>query len=170
MLLKIVGAVSIPTLSFVLTLQILHYLDESAAERSANALPSTFADVVSALKAGKPAFVQFDDNPAETRDESGRIACGPDAGKGYLGVLIAGRRYEIKYSPVGRAWTTSGPYQSTDNCKNYTTTTNESELGPTKVRLEDGDLVLWGAIMTFDNNLDVFDSAKRRVGHVSIGR
>jgi hypothetical protein len=41
-------------------------------------------------------------------------------------------------------------------------------LGSSKAQPENGDLILWGAPMTFDAKLDVYDSTRRKVGHLSI--
>jgi hypothetical protein len=130
----------------------------------------TFMDVVNPLNAGNAVIVQFDDNPAEDRDENGLVVCGPQASKGYLGALIAGERYEVIYGPATRLWTTSGPYQILRTCGRYSETYGPTQLGSIEARPEDGDLILWGAPMTFDSRLDVYDSTKRKVGHLSIKR
>ncbi len=166
-LLRIAGPISILGLSFFCTLQVLDFVGNRATT-DAESPSATFLDVVNALNAGHAIIVQFDDNPAEDRDENGLIVCGPQAANGYLGALIAGERYELVYVSAKRSWTTSGPYQILRNCGRYSETYGPAQLGSTKARPEDGDLILWGAAMTFDAKLDVYDSAKRRVGHVSI--
>ena len=151
-------------LSFFFTLQILNVMDGSAIT-GANA---TFMDAVNALNASEVVIVQFDDNPAEDRDDNGLIACGPDTAKGYLGALIAGERYEVVYAAATRAWTTTGPYQVLRTCGRYSETYGPAKLGSTNAQPENGDLILWGAAMTFDGKLDVYDSKRRKVGHLSI--
>jgi hypothetical protein len=163
-LLRIGGAIAVVGLSFFVTLQIFNMMDGSAITEG----NATFMDAVNALNAGEVVIVQLDDNPAEDRDESGLIACGPDAAKGYLGALIAGERYEVVYAAATRAWTTSGPYQVLRNCGRYSETYGPAKLGSTKAQPENGDLILWGAAMTFDAKLDVYDSTRRKVGHLSI--
>ena len=163
-LLRIAGALAIVGLSFFFTLQILDLMD-GPVTTDANA---TFMDAVNALNAGEVVIVQFDDNPAEDRDESGLIACGSDTAKGYLGALIAGERYEVVYAAATRAWTTSGPYQVLRNCGRYSETYGPAKLGSAKALPENGDLILWGAAMTFDAKLDVYDSTRRKVGRLSI--
>ena len=163
-LLRIAGAIAIVGLSFFFTLQIMNLMDGPGVTD----VDATFMDVVNALNAGKVVIVQLDDNPAEDRDESGLIACGPDTAKGYLGALIAGERYEVVYAPAPRSWTTSGPYQVLLNCGRYSETYGPAKLGSTKAQPENGDLILWGAAMTFDAKLDVYDSTRRKVGHLSI--
>jgi hypothetical protein len=165
-LLRTAGAISILVLSFFCTLQILDFIDNPST--GAGNPSVTFMDVVNALNAGTTVIVEFDDNPAEDRDENGFIVCGPDASKGYLGVFIAGRQYELRYAAGARSWTTSGPYQSLRTCGRYSETYGPAKLGSTKARPEDGDLILWGAAMTFDAQLDVYDSTKRKVGRISI--
>jgi hypothetical protein len=165
-LLRIAGAISILVLSFFCTLQILDFIDDTGAESPS----ATFVDVVNALNAGTTVIVEFDDNPAEDRDENGLIVCGPDASKGYLGVFIAGRQYDLRYDAAARSWTTSGPYQAMRTCGRYSETYGPAKVGSIKARPEDGDLILWGAAMTFDAELDVYDSTKRKVGRISIKR
>jgi hypothetical protein len=163
-LLRTGGAIAILGLSFFSTLQILNLMDGPAITDA----DATFMDVVNALNAGKAVIVQLDDNPAEDRDENGLIACGPDAAKGYLGALIAGERYEVAYAAATRAWSTTGPYQVLRNCGRYSETYGPAKLGSIKAQPENGDLILWGAAMTFDAKLDVSDSTRRKVGHLSI--
>jgi hypothetical protein len=165
-LLRSAGAISVVGLSFFFTLQILNLMDGPAITRS----DATFMDAVNALISGKVMIVQLDDNPAEDRDNNGVIACGPDTGKGYLGALIAGEQYQVVYISEARSWTTSGPYQVLRTCGRYSETYGPEKLGATKAPPENGDLILWGAAMTFDANLDVYDSTKRKVGHLSIRR
>ena len=163
-MLRIAGAIAVVGLSFFFTLQILDLMDRPAIT-DANA---TFMDAVNALNAGAVVIVRLDDNPAEDRDENGLIACGPDAAKGYLGALIAGERYEVVYASTTRSWTTSGPYQILRNCGRYSESYGPAKLGSTEALPENGDLIVWGAVMTFDAKLDVYDSTKRKVGHLSI--
>jgi hypothetical protein len=92
----------------------------------------------------------------------------PEASKGYLGVSIAGRQYELPYAAAARSWTTTGPYQILRNCGRYSETYGPAKLGSIKARRENGDLILWGAAMTFDGKLDVYDSTKRKVERISI--
>lgn len=162
-LLRTFGAIVIVAAFFFGTLAILAALDTPPDV-------VTFADVVNAITTGKPVVIQFDDNPAEDRDRNGRIACGPDAANGYLGVFIAGQQYRLTYDAAARSWTTSGPYQNIPSCARYTDTYGPAKLGAIKARPEDGDLILWGAAMTFDANLDVLNAAKRKVGRISIAR
>jgi len=154
----------IVALSFFLTLQILDLTDGPAIT------DATFMDVVNALNARKAVIVQLDDNPAEDRDQYGSIACGPGTGKGYLGALIAGEQYEVVYTSDTRSWTTTGPYQILPTCGRYSETYGPAKLGSTEAQPENGDLILWGAAMTFDAKLDVYDSTGRKVGHLSIKR
>jgi hypothetical protein len=94
-LLRIAGAISIAALSFFITLRVLDFMDDTSAGGKSPSV--TFMDVVDALNAGKTVIVQFDDNPAEDCDENGLIVRGPEASKGYLGVFIAGRQYELRH-------------------------------------------------------------------------
>jgi hypothetical protein len=165
-LLRIAGAISILVLSFFCTLRILDFIDDMGAESPS----ATFMDVVNALNVGTTVIVEFDDNPAEVRDENGLIVCGPEASKGYLGVFIAGRQYELRYDAAARSWTTSGPYRNLRTCGRYSETYGPAKLGSITARPEDGDLILWGAAMTFDAELDVYDSTRRKVGRISIKR
>src|SRR5579871_5458517 len=92
--LKIGGAVLIVSASFFLTLRIMDLgSDQATPDVKGPATP--FQDVVNALNAGKAVMVQFDANPAEDHDENGFVVCGPQANQGYLGVFIAGERYEV---------------------------------------------------------------------------
>jgi hypothetical protein len=163
-LLRIGGAIAVVGLSFFFALEIFNVMDGSAITDA----DATFMDAVNALNAGEVVIVHLDDNPAEDRDKSGLIACGPDTAKGYLGALIAGERYEVVYALATRSWTTSGPYQVLRNCGRYSETYGPAKLGSTKAQPENGDLILWGAAMTFDAKLDVYDSTGRKVGHLSI--
>jgi hypothetical protein len=173
-----VGAISVVALSFFSTLQILNYMDDSALPKSSgSAAPLVaFSDIVNALDAGQIVIVRFDDNPAEDRNTNGRIVCGAEATKGYLGIFVPGQRYEIKYDLAKGSWTTSGPHRAvsfddyTETCGNYSETYGRTKLGSINARPEAGQLILWGAVMTFDTALEVFDSAKRKVGRVSLKR
>jgi hypothetical protein len=53
---------------------------------------------------------------------------------------------------------------------NSTLLRTAAAISSIKARPEDGDLILWGAAMTFDAKLDVHDSTKRKVGRISIER
>jgi hypothetical protein len=163
-LLRCTGAFLVLGLSFFSTLQILNLIDGPATMQSD--VPFTVA--MNALISGRVMIVQLDDNPAEDRDNNGLIACGPDTAKGYLGALIAGEQYEIVYLSGARSWTTSGPYQVLRTCGRYSETYGPAKLGATKAEPENGELVLWGAVMTFDAKLDVYGSAERKIGHLSI--
>jgi hypothetical protein len=167
-LFRTAGAASVVALSFFFTLQILGLMDNSASTDAER--PSAFMDVVTALNAGNSIIVKLDDNPAEDHDQNGLVLCGPEASKGYLGALIAGREYYVTYISDTRSWTTTGPYQILPTCGIYSETYGPSKLGSTKARPEDGDLIMWGAAMTFDSMLDVYDSTKRKVGHLSLKR
>jgi hypothetical protein len=151
-------------LSFFSTLQILNLIDGPTTTQ----LDATFMEAVNALISGRVMIVRLYDNPGEDRDNNGLIACGPDAAKGYLGALIAGEQYEIVYLSGARSWTTTGPYQVLRTCGRYSETYGPAKLGATKAQPENGDLVLWGAVMMFDAKLAVYDSAKRKIGQLSI--
>jgi hypothetical protein len=163
-LLRIGGAIAIVGLSFFFTLQILDLMDGPTITDA----DATFMNAVNALNASRVVIVQLDDNPTEDRDQDGLVACGADAAKGYLGALIAGRQYEVVYNSNMRSWTTTGPYQVLPTCGRYSETYGPAKLGSTKAQPENGDLILWGAPMTFDAKLDVYDSTRRKVGHLSI--
>jgi hypothetical protein len=164
--LKVAGAISVVVVSFFVTLQIFN-LSDGPSDTGASA---TFMDAVNALNAGEVVVVEFDPSPLEDRDESGLIACGPDTVKGYLGALVAGERYEVVFEARTRSWKVTGPYQVLPTCGRYSETYGPAQLGGTKARPENGDLILWGAAMTFDAKLDVYDSSRRKVGHLTIRR
>ena len=163
---KIAAAISVVVVSFFVTLQIFN-LTDGPSGTDAN---TAFMDAVDALNAGKVVVVEFDPSPLEDRDENGLLACGPDTVKGYLGALIAGERYEVVYAARTRSWKVSGPYQVLPTCGRYSETYGPTQLGGREARPENGDLILWGAAMTFDAKLDVYDSSKRKVGHLTIQR
>lgn len=163
---KIAAAIAVVVVSFFLTLQILD-LTDGPSETDANA---TFMDAVDALNAGKVVVIAFDPSPLEDHDENGLLACGPATVKGYLGALIAGERYQVVYAARTRSWTVTGPYQVLPTCGRYSETYGPAQLGGTNARPENGDLILWGAAMTFDAKLDVYDSSRRKVGHLTIRR
>jgi hypothetical protein len=163
--LMIVGGVSAAAISFFVALEILDFVDGRSSR-----VETAFRSAVVALNSGKPVNVWLDDSPAEDREQDGQILCGPGAANGYLGALIAGERYDVVYLSEARSWTTAGPYQVVRGCGRYSETYGPSKLGPNDFRPEKGDLVLWGAHMTFDTNLVVYDATGRKVGHLSIGR
>jgi hypothetical protein len=164
--LRIAAAIAVVVVSFFVTLQIFDLAD-GPSQTDANV---TFMDAVDALNAGRVVVVELDPSPLEDHDESGLLMCGPETAKGYLGALIAGERYEVVYAARTRSWTVTGPYQVLPNCGRYSETYGPTQLGGTKARPEDGDLILWGAAMTFDAKLDVYDSSRRKVGHLTIRR
>jgi hypothetical protein len=155
-LLTVLAGISVFALSFWLSLLVMDALDA----RREDAAP-TFSRVVDALKAGRTIIIRLDDDPAERRDSTGHVDCGRGTATGALGTLVAGEEYELTYAAGSRLWTLVGPYRESPMCQRHL-----EQVGPFDDRPEKGEIVLWGAHMTFDQNIDVYNVQKKKVGHI----
>jgi hypothetical protein len=163
--LKVFGAVVVLAVSFFATLLALRQWDTGKEAQ-------TFEQIVEKLMDRAAVTIVLDDNPAEDRDAEGRIVCGPETSKGYLGVFEAGQKYIVKYDPAKMVWTTTGPQQATSfdpathSCKIFSDAYDMTKPAALKASPQRGQLILWGALMTFDADLAVFDASGRKIGHI----
>jgi hypothetical protein len=160
---RIIGGILVVLISFWATLKTMDYMARAAE----------FRQLVDTLKSGKAIYLRFDDGPEE-REPDGRISCGPQAAKGFLGAFVAGQSYEITYEAATHTWNGFGPNQNADydpktaTCAGQFSSYSAARLGRA-IRPEDNELVLWGSEFKFDSSLSVLASGKR-VGRLQLNR